>query len=87
MSAAINLIVQISRMRDGVRRIANIVEVVGMEEETILTQELFRFEFQGEHNGRLMGTHVSSQIRPHFITRAEYYGLDRALMETMSCPT
>jgi pilus assembly protein CpaF len=87
MAAAINLIVQISRMRDGTRRITHVVEVVGMEEETILTQELFKFEFQGEHNGRLTGTHVSSQLRPYFITRAEYYGLDRALMETMSCPT
>ncbi|MGD9536189.1 MAG: CpaF family protein [Alphaproteobacteria bacterium] len=87
MASAINLIVQISRMRDGMRRITHIVEVVGMEEETILTQELFKFEFQGEQNGRLMGTHVSSQLRPYFITRAEYYGLDRALMETMSCPT
>ena len=86
MAAAINLIVQISRMRDGVRRVTHVVEVVGMEEETILTQELFRFEYQGEQNGRLMGTHVSSQLRPYFITRAEYYGLDRALMEAMSCP-
>ena len=87
MAAAINLIVQISRMRDGMRRITHVVEVVGMEEETILTQELFKFEFQGEQNGRLTGTHVSSQLRPYFITRAEYFGLDRALMETMSCPS
>jgi pilus assembly protein CpaF len=72
-------------MRDGIRRITYITEVVGMEGEVITTQDLFRFEFEGEdENGRLFGKFKSSGLRPHFSTRAEYYGLDRALMDAVA---
>ena len=84
IAAAVNLIVQISRMRDGVRRITNVMEVVGMEGDVITTQELFSFKYEGEDkDGVLQGTFVSSGIRPHFLSRAEYFGLDRALLEAM----
>jgi pilus assembly protein CpaF len=84
IAAAVNMIVQISRMRDGIRRVTNIVEVVGMEGDVVTTQDLFTFQFQGEESdGRLRGTFVSSGIRPAFVTRAEYYGLDRALLEAI----
>ena len=39
---------QVNRMRDGVRRVTQIIEVVGMEGDIITTQELFTFQFQGE---------------------------------------
>jgi pilus assembly protein CpaF len=53
-----------------------------MEGDVITTQELFTFQFQGEAaDGKLRGTFQSSGIRPHFLPRAEYYGLDRALLE------
>jgi len=85
IAAAIDLIVQVSRMRDGMRRVTSITEVVGMEDEVITTQELYRFEFQGEDaNGRLMGKFASSGLRPHFLSKAEYFGLDRALLEAMT---
>ena len=84
ISAAVNLIVQVSRMRDGIRRITNIVEVVGMEGDVITTQELFAFNFQGEDKaGRLRGDFTSSGVRPHFMPRAEYFGLERALLEAV----
>ena len=84
IAAAVNLIVQISRMRDGIRRITQITEVVGMEGEVITTQDLFTFEFQGEDaDGTLRGTFNSTGLRPHFLPRAQYFGLDRALMEAM----
>jgi pilus assembly protein CpaF len=82
IAAAVNLIVQTNRMRDGVRRVTNIIEVIGMEGDVITTQELFSFQFQGEaSDGRLRGVFQSSGIRPHFLPRAEYYGLDRSLIE------
>jgi pilus assembly protein CpaF len=85
VAAAIDVIVQVSRMRDGMRRVTSITEVVGMEDEVITTQELYRFEFQGEDaNGRLLGKFVSSGLRPHFLPKAEYFGLDRALLEAMT---
>ena len=85
IASAINLIIQISRMRDGVRRIVQITEVVGMEGQVVTTQDLFTFEFEGEAaDGALHGTFKSTGMRPNFLPRAQYYGLDRALMEAMA---
>jgi pilus assembly protein CpaF len=82
IAAAVHLIAQVNRMRDGIRRITHIIEVVGMEGDVITTQELFTFQFQGETtDGKLRGVFKSSGIRPFFLPRAEYYGLDRALLE------
>ena len=82
IAAAVHLIAQVNRMRDGIRRITHIMEVVGMEGDVITTQELFTFQFQGETtDGKLRGVFNSSGIRPYFLPRAEYYGLDRALLE------
>jgi pilus assembly protein CpaF len=82
IAAAVNLIAQVARMRDGVRRVIEIVEIVGMEGDVITTQELFSYEYQGETaDGRLRGVFKSSGLRPHFLPRAEYYGLDRPLLE------
>jgi pilus assembly protein CpaF len=82
IAAAVHLIAQVNRMRDGVRRVTHIMEVVGMEGDVITTQELFTFQFQGEAtDGKLRGVFKSSGIRPYFLPRAEYYGLDRALLE------
>jgi pilus assembly protein CpaF len=85
IAAAIDMIVQISRMRDGIRRVINVTEVVGMEGDVITTQELFAFHYEGEApDGKLKGRFESSGLRPHFTQRAEYYGLDRALLEAMA---
>lgn len=84
IAAAIQLIVQISRMRDGTRRIVSITEVVGMEGDVITTQELFAYRYEGETaDGRLLGKFESSGLRPAFSPRAAYYGLDRMLLEAM----
>jgi pilus assembly protein CpaF len=85
IAGAVHMIVQIARMRDGVRRITHITEVVGMEGEVVTTQDLFTFEFKGEdESGRLYGEFKSSGLRPHFSSGAEYYGLGRALTEAMN---
>ena len=82
IAAAVNLILQVNRMRDGVRRVTDVIEVVGMEGDIITTQELFSYQFQGEStDGRLRGVFKASGVRPHFLPRAEYYGLDRPLLE------
>jgi pilus assembly protein CpaF len=82
IAGAVNMIVQISRMRDGMRRVTDVIEVVGMEGDVITTQELFNYQFLGEAtDGRLRGVFKSSGVRPFFLPRAEYYGLDRPLLE------
>jgi pilus assembly protein CpaF len=84
ISSAIDMIVQVSRMRDGMRRITHIMEVVGMEGDVITTQDLYAFEFEGEDTqGNIKGNFKSSGLRPHFLPKAAYFGLDRALMEAM----
>jgi pilus assembly protein CpaF len=84
IAAAIQMIVQISRMRDGVRRITSITEVVGMEGDVITTQELFAYRFESEGpDGLLRGRFESAGLRPAFSPRAEYYGLERMLLEAV----
>ncbi len=83
---AINVIVQISRMRDGMRRVVKVTEVVGMEGDVITTQDLFEYSFDGESSdGRLSGSFRGSGLRPHFSARADYYGVANALLEAMGC--
>jgi pilus assembly protein CpaF len=84
IAAAVDLIVQVARMRDGVRRVQAITEVVGMEGDVITTQDLFVFKFEGEDaNGKLIGKYHSMGVRPHFTPKAEYYGLHRALLDAI----
>ena len=81
---AVHLLLQVSRMRDGVRRITHVTEVVGMEGEVVTMQDLFTYEYQGEgRDGLLLGDFKPAPVRPYFIKRAAYYGLDRALMAAM----
>ncbi len=71
-------------MRDGQRRVTHITEIVGMEGDIIVTHDLFTFEFQGEGpDGKLRGSFQSTGIRPAFLPRAEYYGLDKMLLGAM----
>jgi pilus assembly protein CpaF len=84
IAGAINMIVQIARMRDGIRRITQISEIVGMEGEVITMQDLFAFEYLGEDaDGRLRGAFRCSGLRPHFTTQAQFFGLDRTLLEAI----
>jgi pilus assembly protein CpaF len=84
IAAAVHMVLQVSRMRDGQRRITAVTEVVGMEGEIITTQDLFTYQYEGEGaDGKIQGSFKSSGLRPHFTTRAEYYGLDRALLEAV----
>ena len=84
IASAIDLIVQVSRMRDGVRRITSVTEVVGMEGDIVTTQELFRFRYEGEdRNGKLIGTFEPAGVRPHFSEKAAYFGLEKPLLDAV----
>ena len=85
IAAALDMIIQVSRMRDGVRRVVNVVEVIGMEGDVITLQDLFTYEFEGESaDGRLVGKFVGSGLRPHCLPKAQYFGLDRSLLEAVA---
>jgi pilus assembly protein CpaF len=81
---AVHLVIQVSRMRDGIRRITHITEVIGMEGDVVVSQDLYLYKYNGEDDsGNLRGEYESTGLRPKFFDRAEYYGLGRALMECM----
>ncbi len=76
---ALDLIIQVQRMRDGGRRITQVSEVCGLEEDVVTMNDIARFEFDREDSqGRIQGRYVSSGARPSFLGRLEYFGLDRA---------
>ena len=85
IAGSIDVIIQASRLRDGSRRITHITEVVGMEGDVIVTQDLMRFEMQGEDaNGRIIGQHMGTGIgKPHFWDRARYFNEDKRLAATL----
>ena len=75
IASAINLIVQVSRMRDGHRRITYVSEVVGMEGDVITMQDLFVYQTKGEGpDGKLAGEFKWTGIMPRFLRRVAYYG-------------
>ena len=79
IQSAIHLIIQISRQRDGKRRITQVTEITGMEGEVVTTQDLFKFIYEGEtSDGSVAGRFDCSNLRPHFMPRAEYFGLGAA---------
>jgi pilus assembly protein CpaF len=82
---SIDVVIQAARLRDGSRRITHITEVIGLEGETIVTQDLVVFEIEGEDaNGKIIGKHRSTGIaRPKFWDRARYFGLEKELAEAL----
>jgi pilus assembly protein CpaF len=81
ISSAIDVIVQAARLRDGSRRITHVTEVVGMEGDVIVMQDLFVYEFVGEdERGRVLGRHRATGLRPRFVEKARYFGLERELL-------
>jgi len=77
VSSALDLIIQISRMTDGSRRITSISEVVGMEGEVVTLQDIFVFEKRGiDPQGKVIGEHRSTGIRPKFSEKLEVAGIE-----------
>jgi pilus assembly protein CpaF len=75
ISSAIDLIVQLSRLKDGSRKVTSITEVAGMEGDTIILTEIFRFEQTGVTvDGKVVGQLKPSGIRPLFTPRLEAAG-------------
>jgi pilus assembly protein CpaF len=76
-AAAVDLIIQASRLQGGPRKVTSISEVVGMEGDTIIMQEIFAFRTIGvDANGRAHGEFHSTGIRPTFMDRLEASGVE-----------
>jgi pilus assembly protein CpaF len=84
VASALNLIVHVERMRDGVRRVQSIAEIAGMEGDIITTRELFAFHYRGERkDSTIDGEFLSTRMRPDFVERAARYGSDRSLLAAL----
>jgi pilus assembly protein CpaF len=76
VAGAINIFCQLSRLRDGSRRVTSITEITGMEGETITMQEIFVFESQGAGpDGKIIGQFKPTGIRPKILDRMFTMGL------------
>jgi pilus assembly protein CpaF len=77
MASAIDLIVHLTRLRDGTRRVTHVSEVQGMEGDVIVLQDLFLFDFgMGvDETGRFLGHLKSTGIRPKFGERLSDHGI------------
>jgi pilus assembly protein CpaF len=76
ITSAIDLIVQVARLRDGTRKVMNITEVQGMEGETVVMQDIFSFTEEGERDGRVVGTMEPCGTRPRFEHRLRSHGFE-----------
>jgi pilus assembly protein CpaF len=75
VASALNVIIQVSRLSDGRRRVVSIQEIIGMESDTVTMQEIFKFERTGtDPEGKVLGNHHATGIRPKFSKRCEEFG-------------
>jgi pilus assembly protein CpaF len=76
ISSAITIVVQVTRMSDGTRKISSISEIAGMEENVISMQEIFTFNKKGiGPDGKVVGVFQPTRIRPRFLERLRISGI------------
>ena len=76
MASAVDLIVHTARLKDGTRKITNITEIFGVEDDEILTQDIFTFVQTGYHDGKIEGALQPTGIRPTFMSQFQRAGVE-----------
>lgn len=78
IASALDVIVQVTRMKDGTRRVTHVTEVHGMEGEIITLQDVFLFDYAAgmDENGRFLGNAIPTGIRPKFMEHLHDLGID-----------
>src|SRR5205809_7148081 len=76
ISSAVDVIIQANRLQGGPRKVTSITEVMGMEQDMIVMQDIFRFRQLGiDQNGRAYGQFEATGVRPTFVQRLEAAGI------------
>ena len=76
IASALDLVVQISRLSDGTRKVASMAEIVGMEGDVVTMQDIFVYQKRGvRENGQVIGEFVPTGIRPKFAERLAVTGI------------
>jgi pilus assembly protein CpaF len=77
ISSAINVLVHVSRLSDGSRKVLKISEITGMEGEIVTMQDIFVFEKMGiREDGKVLGAFRATGIRPKFADQLETSGIE-----------
>jgi len=77
ISSALDVVIQVSRLTDGTRRVTSVTEVTSMEGEIITMQEIYRFRRRGiSQEGKVVGQFEATGVRPQFIERLQIAGVD-----------
>jgi pilus assembly protein CpaF len=71
VASAVDVIIQLERMKDGTRRITHLCEVTGMENDVVSMSDIFVFQHQGVRDGQILGRIVPTGIRPRFLERLQ----------------
>jgi pilus assembly protein CpaF len=84
IASAVNVIIQVQRLRDGSRKVTHISEITGMEGEVVTMQDLFKLEYLGEdENGKLITQLKSSGMRPKFWDKARQFNVEKLVLDAM----
>ncbi len=84
ITSAIDVVIQVSRMQDGSRKITHITEIIGMEGDEILLQDLFTCEVAKDGpDGELCFKFINHKAHPHCLDKAAYFGLDKELLKAI----
>ncbi len=76
VASALDLVIHVSRLSDGTRKVVRVTEIVGMEEDVVTTQDIFTFDQQGiDAEGRVVGFHRATGVRPKFTERLARAGI------------
>ena len=76
IASAVDLIVHTARLKDGTRKVVNITEIYGIEDDEILTQDIFAFEQTAVKNGKIQGRLAPTGIRPTFMAQFARNGVE-----------
>jgi len=77
IASAINVVVQLSRLSDGRRRLVSLQEVTGMEGDVVTMQEIFTFDRRGvDEDGKVIGEITATGLRPRFSEKVRLAGID-----------
>ncbi|MCB1537529.1 MAG: CpaF family protein, partial [Alphaproteobacteria bacterium] len=84
IASAVNVIIQVQRLRDGSRKVTHVSEITGMEGEVVTMQDLFTLEIEGEDEyGRLIASQKSSGLRPRFYDRFRQFNMQKLADEAL----
>ncbi len=84
IASAVNVIIQVQRLRDGSRKTTHVTEITGMEGEVVTMQDLFVLDIEGEdEDGKLITRQRSTGLRPKFFDKARQFGVERLVLDAM----